>query len=57
MTPDADCSTGLDDCHSPVDIAVEYAKPQIMGETVNNYYYVKRYRDQSNGMYPWLESS
>jgi hypothetical protein len=40
---DADCSTALDDCHSPVDIAVKYAKPQIIGETVNNYYYVKRY--------------
>lgn len=42
-TPEADCSIALDDCHSPVDIAVKYAKPQIMGETVNNYYYVKRY--------------
>jgi hypothetical protein len=40
---DADCSIALDDCHSPVDIAVKYAKPQIMGETVNNYFYVKRY--------------
>jgi hypothetical protein len=42
-TPEADCSIALDDCHSPVDVVVKYAKPQIMGETVNNFHYVKRY--------------